>query len=252
MGGPLWAPAPGRAYGPGMDLVELLPERLYQFAFPVGHAYLWRGPDGLTIVDTGLPGSAPLIAAAVESLGLDRRDVRNLLLTHAHPDHTGAAADIAAWGDVTVHAHAGDAEAVRGRAAVPPPVLDGWERDLYEQVHATLPDAPAPPARVDRELRDGDVVDLGGGVTATAVEVPGHTPGSVAFHLPGPGVLFTGDTIARTPDGAVIPGVFNADPGRVAESFRRQAALRPATVCFGHGAPLTDQAARLLTDAASR
>jgi glyoxylase-like metal-dependent hydrolase (beta-lactamase superfamily II) len=46
-------------------------------------------------------------------------------------------------------------------------------------------------------LADGDEIDLGGGVSAVAVAAPGHTPGSVAFHLPGPRVLFTGDTVAR-------------------------------------------------------
>jgi glyoxylase-like metal-dependent hydrolase (beta-lactamase superfamily II) len=236
-----------------MDVVELLRGRLYQIAFPVGHVYLWCDPDGLTLVDAGLPGVAPRVAKVVAALGWDRRDVRRLLLTHAHVDHTGAAADIAAWGDVIVSAHRDDAQVIRGEAVGPPPVLTaGWERQLHAEVHAGMPAVEPPPVRVDRELRDGDVIELGGGVEAVAVAVPGHTPGSVAFHLPGPGVLFTGDTIARAPDGTVMLGVFNADPPRAAASFDRQAELAPAIACFGHGAPLTEDAARTLAAAARR
>jgi glyoxylase-like metal-dependent hydrolase (beta-lactamase superfamily II) len=54
---------------------------------------------------------------------------------------------------------------------------------------------PAPPCPVDREVRDGEVLAFGGG--AHVVHTPGHTDGSIALHLPGPRVLFTGDTVAE-------------------------------------------------------
>jgi glyoxylase-like metal-dependent hydrolase (beta-lactamase superfamily II) len=74
---------------------------------------------------------------------------------------------------------------------------------------------PGPPGSGRRRSRtgDADVLDLGS-VQAVALAVPGRTPGSVAFYLPDPRVLFTGDTIARSPDGRVGLGVFNADPAR--------------------------------------
>ena len=51
-----------------MDLIQLMP-RLYFIRLPVGHAYLWRDPGGLTLIDTGLRGSAPLIAQAIRQAG---------------------------------------------------------------------------------------------------------------------------------------------------------------------------------------
>ncbi|WP_426503377.1 MBL fold metallo-hydrolase [Dactylosporangium sp. McL0621] len=221
-----------------MDVTELLPARLYVLGFPVGQVYLWRGDDGLTLVDTGLPGSAPAIAAALRGLGHRPGDVRRVLLTHHHVDHAGSAAEIAGWGEVTVHAHAADAPVVRGAASGAPIRFAGdWERALYEQVHADLPDVPAPPVEVVRELGDGDVIDLGG-EEAVALAAPGHTAGSVAFHLPGARVLFTGDAIARAPGGEVMLGVFNADPAAAAVAMRRQLELDVRVTCFGHGAPL--------------
>jgi glyoxylase-like metal-dependent hydrolase (beta-lactamase superfamily II) len=235
-----------------MKVIELLP-RLHMLDFPVGHAYLWQGPGGLTLIDTSLPGSAPLIAQAIEELGYHRSDLQRLLLTHFHEDHVGSAADVAAWGgDIVVYAHQADAPVIRGETAGPPPKLADWERRLFDQVRAQMPPHPPAPApvRVDQELEDGDLVDLGGGVHAVTVTAPGHTPGSVAFYLPEPRVLFTGDTIARSPDGKVILGVFNVDPIEAVTSFKRQANLDVELACFGHGEPLTENAAAQLKAAA--
>ncbi len=52
--------------------------------------------------------------------------------------------------------------------------------------------------------------------TAVLVAVSGHTEGSIALHLPAPGVLFTGDAVASV--GRTVLGVFNADCARVAAS----------------------------------
>lgn len=96
-----------------MDVIELLP-RLYFLRFPVGHAYLWRDQDGLTLIDSNSPGSGSLIAEAIQGLGHDLGDLRRVTLTHCHIDHAGAAAEIAAWG----HA-AAKLKAAADRAAPP-------------------------------------------------------------------------------------------------------------------------------------
>jgi glyoxylase-like metal-dependent hydrolase (beta-lactamase superfamily II) len=237
------------SYRRRMDVVEVTP-RLHFLRFPIGHAYLWRDSDGLTLIDTGVPGSGSLIAEAIRGLGHHPADLRRVVLTHFHGDHTGAAAEIVGWGTVTVYAHYADAPFIRGEAAGPPPDLTDWERPIFEQVQAQAPGEPPAPVRVDRELHDGDVLDFGEG--AQAVAAPGHTPGSVAIYLPGSRVLFTGDTVARTHDGQIILGVFNADPAQAAGSFRRLAALDTEIACFGHGEPLTRGAAASLRAAAGR
>src|SRR5580704_579025 len=161
-----------------MDVIELLP-RLHFIRFPVGHAYLWQDPDGLTLVDAGLPGSAPALAAAVRHTGHRPSDVRRLVLTHFHPDHIGAAADVAAWGDVQVMAHRADAPFIRAPGTGPAPDLADWERPIHQQIATGQPATrPLIPPRIDHELTDGD--DLGFGDGAVVIAVPGHTPGSIA------------------------------------------------------------------------
>ena len=218
-------------------MVEVLP-RLSMLRFPVGAAYLWRDDDGLTLIDTGTADCA----ARIEEV-LDGR-LRRIVLTHWHEDHTGSAAELAARHGAEVVAHRLEAPVIRGEAAGAPPVLQDFEVPIRE---AVPPLPPAPPCRVDREVEDGDVLAFGGG--AVVVAVPGHTDGSIALHLPGPRVLFTGDAVANVR--RTVLGVFNTDRSRALASLRRLAELDAETALFGHGDPIARGAADALRGAAA-
>jgi glyoxylase-like metal-dependent hydrolase (beta-lactamase superfamily II) len=83
------------------------------------------------------------------------------------------------------------------------------------------------------------------------IATPGHTDESIAVHLPEPGVLFTGDTVAHT-QGQAMLGVVNIDRAQTADSFRRLAQVDPELVCVGHGDPIIDGAAAALRTAAAQ
>jgi glyoxylase-like metal-dependent hydrolase (beta-lactamase superfamily II) len=92
------------------------------------------------------------------------------------------------------------------------------------------------------------VLDFGGG--ARVVATPGHTDGSIALSLPGPRVLFTGDTMAHV-EGRVILGPFNLDRAGAITSLHMLAELDVDTACFGHGDPIVGDASSALRTAAS-
>ncbi|PRX99824.1 MBL fold metallo-hydrolase [Allonocardiopsis opalescens] len=228
-----------------VEVVELLPH-LHMLRFMVGQAYVWRDGASLTLIDAGPVGAGPGIARALRELGHGPEDVDRVVVTHFHEDHTGSLAEVAAWAGAVVVAHRADAPFVRGELAGPAPDFADWERELRATIPVT---PPSPPARVDHEVDDGDVLDFGGG--AQVVAVPGHTDGSIALYLPEPRVLFTGDTAAN-PGGQTMLGVFNLDRERTAASFLRLAGLDAEIACFGHGDPILSGASAALRAAATR
>lgn len=124
-------------------------------------AYLVTTPDGHILVDGGFEETAPLIEASVEALGFDLDDVEILLNSHAHFDHAGGLARLEERTGAKFYAMAEDADWLRTGDAQ-------W--------------GSIPPVAVDRELKHGDVVELGG-VRMTAVHTPGHTPGCTSWTL---------------------------------------------------------------------
>lgn len=231
-----------------LDLLQMA-DSLYRLRIPGGQAhllnsYLWTEPDGVTLIDTGWPDSATLIADALGQLGLRRIHVKRIVLTHFHEDHSGAAAEIADWSDVEVIAGKADAEFVRGDQLGPLPVLTDSERRLRPDFD-TAPHGPA--CRVDRVVGDGDVLDFAGG--ARVIGVPGHTPGSIALHLPVAEAVLTGDVVAEF-NGQVIVGVFNTNRIELADSVAKLADTGAQRAGFGHGEPILENAAARIAAAA--
>jgi metallo-beta-lactamase class B len=130
-------------------------------------SYLITSPQGHILVDTVMPEATSQIKASIEKLGFKVSDIKYLLNTHAHIDHTGGFAEMK---------QASGAQMVAGEADKP--LLEGG---YYPgQREETL--LQFPPVKVDRTVREGDKVTVGD-VTLTARATPGHSPGCTSWEF---------------------------------------------------------------------
>lgn len=197
------------------------------------NVYLLLGST-LTLVDTGMPGSAETILGYIEGLGLPAGDLARIVITHYHLDHVGSLAALKERTAAQVLAHPGDAPFISGEQPPPPP-RSAITRLLFRLTAPIMPGAE--PVPVDGTLEDGDHLNLLGG--ATVVHVPGHTPGSIALHVPSQRLLICGDVIdCRGGRLGPPPKPFTADANQALVSLRRLAELEFDVLCPGHGPPL--------------
>jgi len=142
------------------------------------------GPGNLVIVDPGFTSNVESILHNVEALGFSRKDIKWVINTHAHFDHSMADAAFQRLG----------AQILVGRDDV-----GAVEKGTAVTAKYALPaDAVAhyPTLHVDHAIDDGEELVLGN-KTFLAIRTPGHTGGSTCFMLMigGKTVLFGGDTI---------------------------------------------------------
>lgn len=127
--------------------------------------FLFTTPEGHILINTGLSDSTPLIRESFRKLGFRLEDVKILLTMQAHFDHVAAMNEIQKISGAKVFITEADAQSVE----------DGGKSDPFF--------GPRPqwtPVKVDRHLKDGDQVKLGGTVL-TVVTTPGHSKGSVSY-----------------------------------------------------------------------
>lgn len=149
----------------------IAPARLIGAVHTVGSkglsVFFLPSPAGHILIDGGLPETAPLVLSNIRALGYDPKDVRILLNTHAHFDHSGGLATLKEATGARLLASAGDRSALEGGFYL------GYE---------TRAEFAAPPVVVDQIVTDGEVVRLGP-LALTAAITPGHTRGCTSWRL---------------------------------------------------------------------
>ncbi|MFZ1126991.1 MBL fold metallo-hydrolase [Methanoregula sp.] len=172
------------------------------------YVYLIYG-DGITVIDTGFNGTEKLITGYIRSTGRDPSEIRLIILTHAHPDHTGSAKALRDLTGCTIAAHPLDAPSIEHPD---PMLLKPPAPGMQSLVGGGVP--------VGRPLEEGAVIDCGNGLVLDVLSTPGHTPGSISLFLKKEMALFTGDTV-QAPGRAPI----YTDPVALVRSLRRFAAI---------------------------
>ncbi|MBO4872627.1 MAG: MBL fold metallo-hydrolase [Lachnospiraceae bacterium] len=125
--------------------------------------------DGLVLIDSGYPHTIHMLVDSIWRLGFDPKDIRYIIHTHGHYDHYGASNEFKKLYGCQLVISRTDAELLRSNPAAS---SDSWSSIV-------TPLAYIPPA-FDRLLEDEEDF-VCGNLTIHCVEVPGHTPGAMAF-----------------------------------------------------------------------
>ncbi len=205
--------------------------------------------DGLWHLDTvALPNAinAYLVGDVLVDAG-GRRSCRRILrqleghevaahaITHAHPDHHGASAEVCAVLGIPYWVGEGDVDAAEEPSLIRERQPDHPVAHFYDSFFT----GPARP--VDRPLREGDVV-----AGFRVIDVPGHSAGHIALWREADRVLVLGDVLTNLNIWTGRPGLhepmpyLTPDPLENRRSARKLGPLEPKLVLFGHGPPLRD------------
>ncbi|MCB1209049.1 MAG: subclass B3 metallo-beta-lactamase [Verrucomicrobiales bacterium] len=201
-------------------------------------SYLITTAEGHILINSSLEESVPLIRDSIEKLGFKFTDVKILLISHAHSDHCAGSAEVIQQTKAQYFVMDEDADAVESGG------------NATSRLKASYMSFPA--AKVDRRLKDGDEVKLGGS-TLVAHLTPGHTRGCTTWTMKVDGL------------NAVIVGSPNVNPGYILvnnkdyptiasdyqKTFRVLKALPVDLFLGAHGAYYDMQTKHALTSAAA-
>jgi len=174
------------------------------------NCYLIYNSRELLVLDPGSPEPAEqhALANAVDELLADGHSMREIVLTHLHPDHVG--------GVNALREHLGDGVIVAAHAAT------------AEALRAVI--------RVDRFIEDNEMIELSGEphISLRALHTPGHARGHLCFHEERTGTLISGDNILGL--GSVLIDPPEGDMRQYLDSLARLRSLKNLSVIFGgHG-----------------
>jgi len=206
------------------------------------HAFLLDDGDGLTLIDTMYDDDGRHVLAELTAMGRTIKDVKRIILTHAHKSHVGGLAALKAASGATVFSHEWETDIIAGRREATR--VGKWPKKplaVYKlQLGLALGLGKHKPCEVDTRLKAGDHVG-----PLEVVETPGHTPGCLSFWWPARKALFAGDVIATWPNvEAGWPGL-TLDNDRNLRSVHDLTEFSDAEIlCVGHGEPITQGAAR--------
>lgn|SRR5690606_995499 len=230
--------------------MELAPG-LHRIGNDIVAAHLVITTEGVTIIDAGLAGHYRDLRAELRAAGHDLSEVRGVVLTHGDSDHLGFAERLRVEAGVPIYVHEADAARARGEERTSP----AWGRmKLLPTVRFFMYAAAKGGLRtrhpaVVTTVRDGDVLPLPG--APRVIGLPGHSPGSIAVHVPAVRALFVGDalTTRHVLTGATgpRPAPFTDDQAAAAAALARLEGIEAGWVLPGHGPPWTGGVPALLT-----
>ncbi len=216
--------------------------RISILPFRMVNCHLILGEKGCVVVDTGLPGSESKIEKALKKRRLSLRDIKLIVITHAHVDHAGSAARLRELSGAPIVAHEDD---LKHYTREVPMTFCPTGRFAYFFKATGLILQPYTAFIPDILLSNDEVMDINRfGIPGLVKHTPGHTAGSITVELATKDAM-VGDLVAS---GILIGGIartkhairppFEDDPHAVGHELQRLIDSGMERFYMGHGGPL--------------
>ena len=193
--------------------------------------------DDITLVDTGMRGNVPRIYACLSHIGHGPRDVRRIVVTHAHLDHINCLYQLQKETGAVVMANGEDADVIEGKR--PLRVGRGLLSALLKPLQAFYRYRPV---KVDVRLKDGDAIP--GILDLRVVSLPGHSAGNTGLYSKEKKTFFSSDSLRVSGGRLLAPSPrFTADMGAAVASIKRIGEFDFDVLLPGHGPAVVGDAA---------
>lgn len=216
-----------------------LAEGLHRIGNDLVACHLIASVDGLTLVDAGLAGHWSELRRELALIGAGPEDIKAVVLTHGDSDHIGFAERLRREHEVPVYVHTADA----GRATGGPKPETGWGKTRPLAVAQFLGYAATHGGLKTEWLTEVTSFEAPAALEVPGrpqvIGLPGHSPGSVAFHFAGVGALFVGDALTTrnvlTGRRGLAPAPFTDEPEQALQSLTALTGLDAQWLIPGHG-----------------
>lgn len=181
------------------------------------------------LIDAGTGVYLTQLDSALEQIGHSLESITDVLLTHSHVDHIGGVVPLLKQASPKIHLHKVEADMINSG-------------DMSLTLGNTF-GADIPPMKIEGVIVEGDILEFGD-LRVKVLHTPGHSGGSVCYHLAELGVVYTGDTMfAGGSFGRVdFP---TGDSRKIVDSLGRLANLENFdTALPGHMSPVRGNATR--------
>jgi hydroxyacylglutathione hydrolase len=203
-----------------------------------GNVYLISS-DNIMLIDTGMPHNAQNILKYVsENLNRDPSEIKTIVITHHHIDHTGSLYELKNITKAKVAVHKKDAKYVSGQKN---PSSSKFLSILFKIIGLFFRSKPVDP---DIILQENDEIE-----GYSVVHTPGHTPGSICLYNPEKNIIFVGDAL-RFVKGKIEgpPARFTPEPQIARDSIGKISKLNFDVMLSGHGQPLKPNASEKVNE----
>jgi glyoxylase-like metal-dependent hydrolase (beta-lactamase superfamily II) len=213
-----------------------------------------EAPHDLTLIDTCFSADLPQLEEYLHNAGYEISDIKRIVLTHVHPDHTQGVNEIKSRSSVAseILSHWAEAAYLEHNPPYSGPPSHETVLNFFNQLGLKPEDVfkkygtfDVEPIKVDRQLQDGDMV----GKSLQVIHTPGHTPGHISLYSKQHGIMFGGDFMSKSVMGIdglyVPPSTLSIDSTTAAISARRISNLKFDALLLAHqDAPLLENASK--------